>query len=107
MSAALPMRELFIYYRSPEIHASALQARAQEFQARLCLDHPGLRARLLRRPEVKDGRITWMETYAIVPMTPVALDDTLQAQIERHARAALAGLIEGDRHLEVFVPCAC
>ena len=31
----------------------------------------------------------------------------LQAQIERHARAALAGLIEGDRHLEVFVPCAC
>ena len=103
----MPPRELFIYYRSPEHHAPAVQARAHEFQARLCLDHPGLRARLLRRPEVKDGRITWMETYAIVPMTPVALDDTLQAQIERHAGAALAGLIEGDRHLEVFVPCAC
>ena len=101
------MRELFIYYRSPERHASALQARAHDFQARLCLDHPGLRARLLRRPEVKDGRITWMETYAIDPMTPGALDETLQAQIEEHARAALAGLIEGDRHLEVFVTCAC
>lgn len=102
------MRELFIYYRSPERHASALQARVHDFQALLRRDHPALLARLLRRPEVKSGLVTWMETYTIDPMTSgPCLDETLQQQIEAHAHSSLQGLIEGERHTEVFVPCAC
>lgn len=102
------MRELFIYYRSPEEHAPAVMAHVHEFQAQLRRDHPALLARLLRRPEVKIGLITWMETYTIDPMTSgPPLDDALQARIEAHAQRSLRGLIEGDRHTEVFVPCAC
>lgn len=101
------MRELFIYYRSQPAHAAAVQARVLEFQAALCRAHPGLVARLLRRPEERNGLLTWMETYAIEPMvTSCRLDDDLQRQIERHA-TCLQGLIDGERHTEVFLPCAC
>lgn len=101
------MRELFIYYRSPEEHAAAVQARVHEFQARLRRDHPALIARLLRRPAVKSGLITWMETYAIDAMTfGPRLDDALLRQIETHAQC-LNDVIDGQRHTEVFVPCAC
>lgn len=101
------MRELFIYYRSQPDHAATVQARVREFQAALCRAHPGLVARLLRRPEERNGLLTWMETYAIEPMSPSRrLDDDLQRQIEQHAES-LHGLIEGDRHTEVFVSCAC
>jgi hypothetical protein len=48
-----------------------------------------------------------METYAIETMaSPCRVDDELQRQIEVHARC-LHGLIEGARHTEVFLPCAC
>jgi hypothetical protein len=100
------MRELFIYYRSQPERAATVQARVQEFQAALCRTHSGLIARLLRRPEERNGLLTWMETYAISPMSPDGpLDDELQRQIEVHARC-LQGLIEGERHTEVFVTCA-
>lgn len=101
------MRELFIYYRSPVQHADAVSAVVHRFQAQLRLDHPGLMARLLRRPEASDGRITWMETYSIATMNAgPALDDTLQREIESRA-AELSAFIDGVRHTEVFVPCAC
>lgn len=101
------MRELFIYYRSHSDHAAIVQAKVRAFQAALCRAHPGLAARLLRRPEVNNGLITWMETYAIAPMANRPdLDDDLQRQIDSHANCLL-GLIEGERHTEVFVTCAC
>lgn len=101
------MRELFIYYRSPVQHAEAVRATVHRFQAQLSLGHPGLRARLLRRPEVVDGRITWMETYSMAPMNAdFTLSDGLQRQIEACA-LELHDLIDGVRHTEVFVPCAC
>ena len=100
------MRELFIYYRSQPIHAAAVQTRVAEFQAALRRAHPGLVARLLRRPEERNGLLTWMETYAIEPMShSCRLDDDLQRQIEQHAQC-LHGLIDGPRHTEVFVSCA-
>jgi hypothetical protein len=101
------MRELFIYYRSREDHAAAVPTRVRSFQARLVRAHPGLVARLLRRPVVKDGLITWMETYAIDPMSDCpGIDERLQQEIE-FAAAPLRGLIEGERHVEVFRSCAC
>lgn len=100
------MRELFIYYRSEPSRAATVQARVHEFQSALRRAHPGLIARLLRRPEEKDGLLTWMETYSIDAM-PLScrLDDALQRQIEAHAEC-LRGLIDGPRHTEVFLPCA-
>lgn len=100
------MRELFIYYRSHVSRAAEVAERVHGFQAQLMLEHPCLVARLLRRPEVKDDVLTWMETYSPAIMNPgPVIDAPLQRQIESHAQCLL-GLIEGERHIEVFVPCA-
>ena len=57
--------ELFIYYRADVAHAAALAGAAQHMQAALCIRHPGLSARLLCRPEAREGQHTWMEAYAL------------------------------------------
>jgi hypothetical protein len=101
------MRELFIYYRSRVESEAEVAALVRGFQAQLTLEHPALVARLLRRPQAKDGLLTWMETYAFATMHPDhAFDAGLQQQIESSA-ACLRGLIEGERHTEVFTSCAC
>lgn len=101
------MRELFIYYRSPVQHAEAVMGVVHGFQARLSLDHPGLQARLLRRSEVVNGQITWMEIYSGATMKAGAgIDDSLQQEIETRA-TGLHKFIDGVRHTEVFVSCAC
>jgi len=106
-TAGEPMRELFIYYRSRVECEAEVAAQVRGFQARLMLEHPALVARLLRRPEAKGGLLTWMETYAFATMNPDhAIDAGLQQQIESSA-ACLRGLIEGERHTEVFTTCAC
>lgn len=101
------MRELFIYYQSRVECEAEVAAQVRGFQARLMSEHPALVARLLRRPQAKDGLLTWMETYAFATMNPDhSVDAGLQQQIESSA-ACLRGLIDGERHTEVFTPCAC
>jgi len=101
------MRELFIYYRIGVATASRALATAQELQRRLRERHPGLTARLLRRPdEPRDptnDQQTWMEIYSFHDTDGVSV--ALQAEIEAEA-AALAPFIVGQRHTEVFIPCA-
>lgn len=100
------MRELFIYYRSPADRQAEVVERVRAFQARLCRRHPQLVARLLRRPELRDGHQTWMETYALPTMhSPDGVSAELQQDIEVEA-TCLAGCIEGARHTEVFIACA-
>jgi len=103
------MRELFIYYRSRTDRSAEVAEQVAEFQARLVAQHPALQARLLRRPEVRDGWQTWMETYSINAMhSPDHADGigtALQQAIELEA-AVLRPCIDGERHIEVFVPCA-
>ena len=100
------MRELFIYYRIRADGAHDALVVAQSMQARLRQRHPGLTARLLRRPDEQDPHPTWMETYAFhqdgenVGVTPL-----MEADIVAEA-AALAPFLAGTRHTEVFVPCA-
>ncbi|HET7792623.1 MAG TPA: DUF4936 family protein [Rhizobacter sp.] len=96
------MRELFIYYRATIENASVLRAAALALQADLQRRHPGLQARLLRRPEAADGLHTWMETYA-APSSPNGISESLQGEIEIAAQAQLASLINGLRHTESFV----
>jgi len=99
------VRELFIYYRAEPAAAPALQAAVQAWEAQLRLSHPGLLARLLRRPEPDDGWHTWMETYAM-PASADGLTPALQDEIEQSARSVLAPWTTSARHVEVFHPCA-
>jgi hypothetical protein len=95
------VRELFIYYRATQENASVLRAEVSRMQTELRVRHPGLQARLLRRPEAADGLHTWMETYA----SPDGIDDALQGVIET-AALALSPWIVGARHVERFIACA-
>ena len=100
------MRELFVYYRVRVDDADAVLMRVRGLQARLVARHPGLTARVLRRPEAVDGSQTWMEVYALDPVQgPHGVDAGLQAAIEREAAASLPSL-DGQRHAEVFVALA-
>ncbi|WP_280150320.1 DUF4936 family protein [Piscinibacter sp. XHJ-5] len=100
------MRELFIYYRIPSAAADEALAAALALQARLRQRHPGLTARLLRRPDDANEQQTWMETYAYLRDTePAGVTSALEAEIADEARV-LAPFIAGARHTEVFIPCA-
>jgi len=96
------MRELFIYYRVRGEAAPAALDAVQAMQARLRAAHPGLVARLLRRAHDNDGEPTWMETYAC---EPAGVSRAIEAEIAL-AATALASFLAGERHTEVFVPCA-
>ena len=100
------MRELFIYYRSPQDEAGQVASRVQAFQARLTASHAGLAARLMCRPDVVDGVCTWMETYAMNPAhSPEGISPALTLEIEQEA-LCLSALLIGLRHIEVFATCA-
>jgi hypothetical protein len=63
---------------------------------------PGLSCNLSRRADSDGDLLTLMETYSHAD----GVDDTWQRNIEGSAREALAAWIVGQRHVEVFVPCA-
>jgi hypothetical protein len=97
-----PEQELFVYYRAAPQDAAALEAAVRRMHANLTCEHRGLSARLLRRPEVRDGFVTWMEAYAWpADDDPAKVKDAVSA-----AAAPLAAWIVGLRHVEHFVPCA-
>jgi hypothetical protein len=60
---------LYVYYRVAEAQLAATVAAVRRVQATLVATHPGLQAELLRRPELREGGVTLMETYA-GPLTP-------------------------------------
>jgi len=100
------VRELFIYYRVRSVDAPAGHAAVLASQQHLRDRHPGLLARLLRRPEEADGHQTWMETYAADPLQdPIGITRALQADIESSAQS-MSHCVEGSRHTELFIACA-
>ena len=88
-------RRLYVYYRVPEPTLAATVAAVRAVQAALTAAHPGLRAKLLRRPGVRDGEVTLMETYDAT----VGISPALQAAITQ----ASASLPQ-PRHNENFDP---
>ena len=94
------MTDLYVYYKVRDEHAERLASLVRAFQTRMI--QAGA-ARLLRRPESRDGLQTWMEVYPGVP-------ESFAGELETAALGAgFAGLIEGPRRVEVFVefpPCA-
>ncbi|AKJ29534.1 DUF4936 family protein [Caldimonas brevitalea] len=95
------MRRLFIYYRIASADSRAALQAAQVMQQALRDGHAGLSAELWRRPEEKDGMLTWMEIYT----HPAGVDAALEAAIADAAKA-LAPWLQSPRHVEAFVPCA-
>lgn len=93
--------ELYVYYRAPTAADESLALAIGAAQRGLEARHPGLRSRLLRRPEPTNGQTTWMETYRHAE----GVDAALEAAIDAAAQFALQGLGAGERHVERFVPC--
>lgn len=96
--------DLYIYYRTAAGNAREMQQRVTAMQADLMKRH-GFVATFKRRPQEENNRITWMEIYNSVP-------DGFDA-ILAHAvkESGVQALIEGERHIEVFIdatssPCA-
>ena len=85
--------QLFVYYRVAEPALAATVAAVRQLQARLVDSHPGLQAQLLRRPDLREGEVTLMETYT--GAVPPGLADSL-------AQAATA--LPQPRHHEWFDP---
>jgi len=96
----LSFPNLYVYYR---VHASreadALRSIA-DFLVQL--DRAGTgRPRLMRRPDVDAaGRQTWMEVYE-------PWDEAWTSDIKRcFDRCGMTALVDGERHVEVFVDLA-
>lgn len=88
--------DLYIYYRVRSENAHALCAQVGSMQQCLAGEY-GIVTGLKRRPEVKEGRQTWMEIYQGVP-------DDFSAALERAvAQAGLSPLIDGQRNIEIFL----
>ena len=97
--------QLYVYYRVRPADAAAVIAAVGALHAGWRDRWPGLACTLARRVEERDGAdepLTLMETYH----QPGGVPDACQREIERAARERLGAWIHGERHLEVFVPCA-
>ncbi len=97
--------ELFIYYRVDARHAGEAGSTVLGWQRELGVTHPALQCRLLMQPVAREGPQTWMETYAIAGPAHGYDMDALLVRLEQGA-PQLQSWIVGERHVEVFVPCA-
>ncbi len=86
-------RRLYLYYSVPEAALADTLTAVRAMQRALRAAHPGLQTELMRRPEVRDGEVTLMETYAgaVTPAFEAALADAARA-------------LPQPRHLEQFEP---
>lgn len=84
-------RRLYVYYRVAGPALAATVHAVRMLQASLTAAHSGLRAELLRRPELDEGEVTLMEVYA-GGVTPALLAAIAQA----------ASALPQPRHNELF-----
>ncbi len=93
----------FVYYRVRREHRGQAEAAVRALHAQWQARWPGLRCGLYRRadPAVGDAEeATLMETYDGLSAPGAA------AEVEALARSRLAPWLVGERHVEVFEPCA-
>jgi quinol monooxygenase YgiN len=92
---------LYIYFRvKRESEAAAVQA-LRELHAAWQVPMPGLRCELMRRAD-QSAEVTLMEAYRCND----GVSAEWQQRIEREATACLEAWLIGQRHVEVFEPCA-
>jgi Domain of unknown function (DUF4936) len=95
-------RRLFVYFRVERVSEAAVVTALRALQAAWQSAMPGLRCELLRRVDEGGAVVTLMETYSCVGGVSTAW----QERIEREAAARLSAWLVGERHVEVFEPCA-
>lgn len=90
-------RELYVYYRVAAAYWRDAAHAVAQWQEQVGSSHPRLVARVLRRPETRDGAVTLMEVYGGI--------DTIDAAFEAaiaHGAPALEPWLLGARHIERF-----
>jgi Domain of unknown function (DUF4936) len=92
---------VYTYFRVKRESEAAVVAAVRELQAAWPSAMSGLRCELLRRAD-HSGDVTLMETYVCADGVSVEW----QQRIEREAGARLEPWLIGERHSEVFEPCA-
>ncbi len=92
---------MYIYFRVKRDSVADVVAAVHELQAAWPAVMPGLRCELMRRAD-EGGDVTLMETYACAQ----GVNPEWQERIEREAANLLQPWLVGERHVEVFVPCA-
>jgi len=83
---------LYVYYKVPQARLDDVVRAAHAMQAGLRQQFAGLQCALLRRPELRDGEVTVMETY----------EGTVPPALEAHLVQAAATLPQ-PRHTERFI----
>jgi hypothetical protein len=92
--------DLYVYYHVRHEFSEEIRTTVRAMQAELSKTYK-VHTSLKRRPNLQDGRYTWMEVYADA-------DPDFQAALEKAAEAAgIERLIDGKRHHEVFVDATC
>jgi hypothetical protein len=92
---------VYIYFRVKRESEAAVVAAVRELQAAWPSAMSGLRCELLRRAD-PSGDVTLMETYVCADGVSVEW----QQRIEREASLRIESWLIGERHSEVFEPCA-
>lgn len=90
---------LYVYYRVRVGDKAAVVDAVRALHARWTASMPSLHCELLERHGHDAEHVTLMETYAGVPTA-------LLRALEAEAVQALQRWLVGERHVEVFVPCA-
>ena len=90
--------EIYIYYRARPEHGQALVDAVCAMQQGLRAAWPGLGARLLRRPELREGLVPWMEAYTL----PLGADPGPVAEAIEQAALPLGSWQASSRHVEHF-----
>jgi len=90
-------RALFVYYRIDANALGAVLQAVRQMHDALVAGSPALQTTAWRRPDLREGELTVMETY----LHPDGIDAALERRIEQAAQA-LSPWLRGDRHTEVF-----
>ena len=104
---ALPASaQLYVYYRVASDEAAQAIAAVHALQAELTDRYPDLRCSVLQRSDSGDATAPNSSTLMEVYRLEGGIGAALSADIERLAHARLGAWLLGERHVEVFVPCA-
>lgn len=96
----------FIYYRIHPDDRAAVMAAVCQFQAELRQRWPGLTTELLCRTPDASGLHTLMEIYAFTDAPPPAGPGLAWPACIEQAAGVLNPWLQGERHVETFLPCA-
>ncbi len=96
--------QLFVYYRVRAAHRVAAIAALRGLHTRWRTADPALGCELMQRVDGDSATdlVTLMEVYR----RGAGVTPAWQERIEREACAALTPWLVGERHVEVFAPCA-